>query len=142
MRVSVFGLGKVGSVTAACLACAGHDVFGADVAPDRVAALQAGAAPGREPGLSDLFADPLEQGRLRVTTDGQEAVAQSSVALICVHTPKEASGELDTSAVHAVGDLIGRALAGTQRPYTIVLRSTAAGTGLPQVLSLASPTSF
>jgi GDP-mannose 6-dehydrogenase len=134
VRVSVFGLGKVGSVTAACLARAGHDVFGVDVAPDRVAALQAGAAPGREPGLADLFADLLQQGRLRVTTDGQEAVAQSSVALICVHTPQEASGELDTSAVHAVGDLIGRALAGTQRPYTVVLRSTVLPGTTEQVL--------
>jgi GDP-mannose 6-dehydrogenase len=124
VQVSVFGLGKVGSVTAACLARAGHDVVGVDVDPEQVATLRAGTAPGREPDLGVLLAQMLDQGRLRVTMKGEEAVAQSDAALICVPTPQRASGGLDLSAVRAVGGLIGRALAVAPRPYMVVLRST------------------
>ena len=68
MKVSVFGLGYVGSVSAAEFAADGHQVIGIDVNPDKVASVNAGRSPIVEPGLEALLADGVAQGRLRATT--------------------------------------------------------------------------
>ena len=86
MRVSVFGLGYVGCVTAACLARAGHQVIGVDISADKVAMLNAGRSPIVEPGLSELLADVVGRGRLGATTSCAAAVAQSDLGLISVGT--------------------------------------------------------
>src|SRR5580765_4218062 len=87
MRVSVFGLGYVGCVTASCLARAGHRVVGVDVNQEKVDLLNAGRSPIVEPGLGELAATMVASGRLRATTDVAEAVRDAQVALICVGTP-------------------------------------------------------
>ena len=69
MKVSVFGLGYVGSVSAASLASDGHDVVGVDINGDKVATVSAGKSPIVEPGLDALLARTVEEGRLRATTD-------------------------------------------------------------------------
>jgi GDP-mannose 6-dehydrogenase len=124
MRVSVFGLGYVGCVTAACLAKAGHQVIGVDVNHDKVAMLGAGRSPIVEAGLEGLLAEAVAGARLRATTSARQAVCQSDVALICVGTPGRANGQPDVQAVAAVGREIGRALTGRSAPFTVVLRST------------------
>jgi GDP-mannose 6-dehydrogenase len=124
MRVSVFGLGYVGCVTAACLAKAGHDVMGVDVNPDKVDSVMRGASPVVEPGLGDLIAAMVSQGRLRATGSVDEAVSASDLALICVGTPARANGQPDFSAVERVGEEIGRALKAHPTDFTVVLRST------------------
>ena len=124
MRVSVFGLGYVGCVTAACLAKAGHQVIGVDVAPEKVAMVNAGAAPLVEPGLGDLLAEIIAAGRLRATTSSDEAVRETDLALICVGTPGSDSGQLDVNAVRRVAEQIGQGLRRHPKPYTVVLRST------------------
>ena len=124
MRVSVFGAGYVGSVTAACLARAGHRVTAVDVNPQKVDLINAGVSPVVEQGLGELLANVVNDGRLRATTSGAEAVASSEAALICVGTPSRSNGRLDVDAVAGVGREIGRALRGRRRPYTVVLRST------------------
>jgi GDP-mannose 6-dehydrogenase len=124
MRVSVFGLGYVGCVTAACLAKAGHQVIGVDINPDKVAMLRAGRSPIVEPGLGELLADVVGGGRLTATMSSFEAVAQSDLALICVGTPGRANGQLDVAAVVAVAREIGAALQARPTPFTVVLRST------------------
>ncbi len=124
MKVSVFGTGYVGSVTAACLAGAGHEVTAVDVNPQKVDLINSGTSPVVEPGLGALLARVVGEGRLRATTIAREAVAGSDVALICVGTPSCSNGRLDISAVAGVGVEIGRALRGRRRPYTVVLRST------------------
>jgi GDP-mannose 6-dehydrogenase len=123
MRVSVFGLGYVGCVTAACLARAGHQVVGVDVNRQKVEMVNEGRSPLVEPGLGELIAQVVARGGLRATASTAEAVRVTDLALICVGTPGRASGQLDTSAVERVGEEIGRALAGRDR-YTVVLRST------------------
>src|SRR5439155_25946169 len=87
MRVSVFGLGYVGSVTAACLADAGHDVVGVDVNPEKVAIVNAGNPPVVEPGLGELLARLVKSGRLKATTPTTGAVGDTDPALICFGTP-------------------------------------------------------
>ena len=79
MRVSVFGLGYVGSVTAACLARAGHEVVGVDINAEKVAMINAVTPPVVEPGLAELLAQVVGAGRLRATTSSDEAVADSDV---------------------------------------------------------------
>src|SRR5271155_4705916 len=94
MKVSVFGVGYVGCVTAACLAREGHHVIGVDVNPIKVRALNEGRAPFFEPGLGELVAQVRAEGRLRATTDHADAVSNSDLALICVGTPTNSNGSI------------------------------------------------
>ena len=124
MRVSVFGLGYVGSVTAACLARAGHQVIGVDVSGEKVAMINAGTSPIVEHGLGDLLAEVVGAGRLRATVSTDEAVQQTDLALICVGTPGRSNGQPDVRALEQVGAQIGAALRARAGAYTVVLRST------------------
>ncbi|MGZ8797700.1 MAG: nucleotide sugar dehydrogenase [Thermoanaerobaculia bacterium] len=124
MRISIFGLGYVGCVTAACLAKAGHEVFGVDVNPDKVAMVNSGKTPVIEPGLADLVAEMVGNGRLRATVSVDQAVRHSDLAMICVGTPSGRNGQIDTTAIESVAQDIGRALERRTQPFTIVLRST------------------
>jgi GDP-mannose 6-dehydrogenase len=124
MRVSVFGLGYVGAVTAACMAKAGHQVVGVDVNPEKVAMVNAGRSPVIEPGLGDLLAEVVHVGQLRATVSSEKAVTETDVALICVGTPGHSNGRPEVSAVAQVGQEIGQALRQRRGGYTVVLRST------------------
>ncbi|HEX6178951.1 MAG TPA: nucleotide sugar dehydrogenase, partial [Thermoanaerobaculia bacterium] len=124
MRISIFGLGYVGCVTAACLARAGHEVIGVDVNAEKVAMLNAGTSPIVEPGLGDLIREMTAARRLRATVSVDNAVRRSDVAMICVGTPGGRNGEIDTTAIAGVGEDIGRALQRRDEPFTVVLRST------------------
>lgn len=124
MKVSVFGLGYVGSVSAAMLATDGHEVIGVDLNPDKVAAINAGTSPIVEPGLAEALQDVVQKGRLRATTSTDEAVRNSEVSLICVGTPSRRNGSLDLSYVERVASEIGSALAGVDHYHVVVVRST------------------
>jgi GDP-mannose 6-dehydrogenase len=124
MRVTVFGLGYVGSVTAACLASAGHEVTGVDINKDKVAMVNNGMSPIVEQGLKELLVEMVEAGMLKATTSTEEAVRNSDIALICVGTPSRSNGQLDPDAIARVGKEIGHALRQRTEPYTIILRST------------------
>ena len=124
MRVSVFGLGYVGCVTAACLARAGHRVIGVDINPDKVAMVNSGTSPLVEPGLGDLLAAVTTSGQLCASASVEEAVSGSELALICVGTPSRDNGQLDVGAVRRVAEQIGQCLRGRPEAYTVVLRST------------------
>ena len=104
MRVSVFGLGYVGSVTATALARSGHEVTGVDVNADKVAMVNRGTPPLVEPGLEEAMREAIAQRRLCATTSTEEAIAKSDVAMVCVGTPSRSNGQLDVSAVERVGD--------------------------------------
>ena len=122
MRISIFGLGYVGCVTAACLARNGHEVIGVDVNPEKAAMINAGTSPIVEPGLGDLVASMVGTGRLRATQSVDQAVNSSDLAMICVGTPSGRSGQIDVTAIQRVAEDIGRAVNG--REYTVILRST------------------
>src|SRR5262249_6443260 len=124
MRVSVFGLGYVGSVSAAALASNGHQVVGVDVNPDKVAAINAGTSPIVEPGLAELLARQTSEGRLHATTGAAEAVRGSEVSLLCVGTPSRRNGSLDITALERVAEQIGAALATADHYHVVVVRST------------------
>ena len=124
LRVSVFGLGYVGCVSAACLARVGHEVWGVDVSDQKVEMVNRAQSPIVEPGLGDLLVDVIGNGRLRATTSCAEAVAATDLALVCVGTPSRPNGQLDTDALVRVAEEIGRALKAAPKPFTVVVRST------------------
>jgi GDP-mannose 6-dehydrogenase len=125
MKISVFGLGYVGCVSAASLARGGHEVIGCDVSAQKVSIINSGESPIVEPGLGEALAQAVQSGNLRATMDAAEAIDASDAAILCVGTPGGSNGKLDASALRAVGRQIGRALRpNEERPFTVVLRST------------------
>jgi GDP-mannose 6-dehydrogenase len=124
MRISVFGLGYVGAVSAACLAADGHTVVGVDTNPLKVDLLNQGCSPVVEAGLADLVEAGVHSGRLRATADCVEAVAATDLGLVCVGTPSKANGSLDLAHLHRVSEDIGQALRGRQTSFVVMVRST------------------
>ena len=124
MKVTVLGLGYVGTVTAACLAARGHEVIGVDPDGGKVAALRAARPPVVEPGLDELVAEAVASGRLRAETDAPAAIRGADITLVCVGTPSAVNGSTDLGYVRRVVEDIGAALAGSDRPHTVVIRST------------------
>ena len=124
MRVSVFGLGYVGCVTAACLAKAGHQVIGVDITPEKVVMVNDAVPPVVEPGLGEVLAEVVWDKRLRAIASTENAIKETELALVCVGTPSRSNGRLDITAVERVAHTIGAALASRSDPFTVVLRST------------------
>ncbi|KAB8180541.1 nucleotide sugar dehydrogenase [Microbispora catharanthi] len=124
MKISVFGLGYVGCVSAACLATQGHEVVGVDVNPVKVDLINAGTAPVVEERIGELTEQAVATGRLRATHDVHAAVEASDVSLVCVGTPSAPNGSLSTAYLERVAEEIGEALAGRERWHTVVFRST------------------
>ena len=124
MRISVFGIGYVGAVSGGCLASLGHDVLGVDIAPDKVAMLDAGRSPIVEAEIAELIADAVAAGRLRATTDTAQAVAETDVSMIAVGTPSAPDGSTSMLAIEAVIRGIGAAMANKQGAHSVVMRST------------------
>jgi GDP-mannose 6-dehydrogenase len=124
LNISVFGLGYVGCVSAACLANDGHKVIGVDVDVRKVASIDEGRAPFVEPGLEELLQLAKARGVLSATTLEAEAVAATDMAMICVGTPSEKTGQIGLAALRAVFSSVGRALRGRSRPFVVILRST------------------
>ena len=124
MKVSIFGLGYVGVVTAACLTEEGHEVVGVDLSQDKVDIINNGQCPIVEPGLEDLIRKGHNAGKLRATVNPTEAVVQTDVSLVCVGTPSRTNGSLDLHSLEAVAKQIGEALREKKSRHCVVLRST------------------
>src|SRR5258708_23336888 len=123
-NISIFGLGYVGSVTAACLAQRGHKVVGVDLNPDKINVLESGRSSIVEVGMEDLVASGRRACRLHATTDAISAVLQSEISLICVGTPGLRNGKLDLGHIERVSREIGEALRQKSSFHCVVLRST------------------
>lgn len=134
MRISVFGLGYVGCVSAACLASQGHDVIGVDVNPTKIDLITRGLPPVVEERIGELTKEVVAAGKLVATTDVAAAIAGTEISLICVGTPSAPNGSLSTVYLERVAEEIGTAIgtiiaeaetAGTTPPrHTVVFRST------------------
>lgn len=124
MRLSVFGLGYVGCVSAACFAARGNQVVGVDVDPGKVDAVSCGRAPVVEERIGELTAEVVGTGALRATSDPIEAVLASEVSLVCVGTPSALNGSLSTEYVERVSEQIGAALREKEARHTVAFRST------------------
>jgi UDPglucose 6-dehydrogenase len=121
MRVGVIGTGYVGLVAGAGFAETGNDVICADIDAEKIARLERGEIPIFEPGLEELVARNLKDGRLHFSTDVAAAVRQSEVVFIAVGTPEGEDGSADLQHVLAVADIIGRSMNGEK---VVVTKST------------------
>ena len=124
MRISVFGLGYVGAVTAACLAQEGHDVVGVDPIRTKVDLINSGQSPIIEPEAGKITSKVVKSGRLRATANQDEAILHSDLSFVCVGTPSQPNGNLDLTYIRRVCELIGKSLKIKPTRHTIVIRST------------------
>ena len=124
MKLSVFGIGYVGCVSAACFARDGHSVIGVDVNPTKVAIINEGRSPIVEPGIAEIISDAVVAGGLTASTDSTEAIRLSEMSLICVGTPGNSNGSLDLRYVTRVCEEIGTALKDKAEGHIVVIRST------------------
>lgn len=110
MNISIFGLGYVGCVGAACLAKLGHNVIGVDVNENKVNLMNQGKPTIIEEGIAELCAEAHEKGLMSATMDVREAVHATDVSFIVVGTPSSKEGHLNLSYIYAVAKQIGEAL--------------------------------
>jgi GDP-mannose 6-dehydrogenase len=122
--VAVFGLGYVGSVTAACLASIGHRVVGIDSDAHKVECLNAGNAPFFEPGLEEIIRNCAANGSLSATLKLEEVLSAADVALICVGTPSERNGNLGLDQLRRVCEGIAAVSETREKPLIVAIRST------------------
>ena len=124
MRISIFGLGYVGAVSAGCLAAEGHHVLGVDPVPDKVDLINRGRSPIVEAEIGELIARAVQSSSLRATRDPNEAIRETDLSFICVGTPSQSNGNLDLTYIRRICEEIGVALKAKTGRHTIVVRST------------------
>ncbi|MGO4381552.1 nucleotide sugar dehydrogenase [Pseudoduganella sp. RAF53_2] len=124
MKISIFGMGYVGAVSAGCLATDGHEVIGVDPNRTKVDLINQGQTPIIEKDIGEMIAATVKDGRLHATDDVRHAVMNTDMSLICVGTPSQLNGNLDLSAVRKVCEQIGAAIKDKKGFHVVVARST------------------
>ena len=124
MKISIFGLGYVGTVSAGCLARDGHEVIGVDPVRTKVELINACRTPVVEAQIGEIITIAVESGRLRATEDQDLAIRDTELSFVCVGTPSQLNGNLDVTYVRRVCELIGQAIRKKSTRHTIVIRST------------------
>jgi GDP-mannose 6-dehydrogenase len=124
LRISVFGLGYVGAVSAGCLANDGHYVVGVDPLLTKVDLINKGLSPIIEAEIGEIIAATVRDGRLRAIEDQNQAIRETELSLVCVGTPSQPNGNLDLRYIRRVCELIGQALKSKLDRHTVVIRST------------------
>jgi len=124
LKVSIFGLGYVGAVSAGCLAADGHEVIGVDPVPTKVDLINHGQSPIIEAEISDIVAETVKAGRLRATANPVQAIHDTDLSFVCVGTPSQPNGNLDLKFIRRICEQIGQALATKKSRHTVVIRST------------------
>lgn len=110
MQISIFGLGYVGCVGAACLAKLGHKVIGVDVNENKVRLINEGKPTIIEEGIAELCMEAHQKGLMSATTDTMAAIAATDISFIVVGTPSSKEGHLNLNYIYAVAKQIGEAL--------------------------------
>ncbi len=124
MKISVFGMGYVGCVSAVCFADMQHEVIGVDVNLQKLDLIKGGQSPIIEPGLDELLAQVIKSGHLQVTDSADFAIKNSDVSMICVGTPSLPNGSLDTHFLLRVMEQIGASLRAIGHYHVVTIRST------------------
>ena len=124
MKVSIFGLGYVGTVSAGCLAKEGHEIIGVDPVKTKVQLINAGKSPIIERDIDEIIAEGVKTGQLRATDDTVQAIRDTELSFVCVGTPSQINGNLDLTHVRHVCEQIGHALKGKSARHIVVIRST------------------
>jgi len=124
LKISIFGLGYVGTVSAGCLANDGHEVIGVDPVKTKVDLINKGRSPIIEAEIGKIIASTTQAGRLRATHDPTEAIQETELSFICVGTPSQVNGNLDLRYIRRICEQIGEALRDKATRHVVVVRST------------------
>jgi GDP-mannose 6-dehydrogenase len=124
LKISVFGLGYVGAVSAGLLAHEGHEVVGVDPIATKVDLINRGQSPIVETDIGEIIAATAKAGRLRATSDASQAIRETELSFVCVGTPSQANGNLDLRYIRRICEQIGEALKNKKERHTVVIRST------------------
>ena len=124
MRISIFGLGYVGTVSAGCLASDGHEVIGVDPVQTKVDLINNGHSPIIEAEINEMIVSCVHSGSLVATTDPNDAIQRTGLSLVCVGTPSQLNGNLDLKYIRRISEQIGEALKEKAGRHTVVIRST------------------
>lgn len=124
MKISVFGLGYVGAVSAGCLASEGHRVIGVDPVATKVNLINSGKSPIIEAEIDEIIAPAVKSGRLSATLDTLHAIKETDLSIVCVGTPSQANGNLDLRFIRQACEEIGTALKQKDNWHLVVIRST------------------
>lgn len=124
MKISIFGLGYVGAVSAGCLAKEGHVIVGVDSVKAKVDLINGGNTPIIEDQIGDLIGEGVKKGTLKAVQSASEAVQETDISFICVGTPSQRNGNLDLSYVRKVCEDIGEELKVKEDYHVVVVRST------------------
>lgn len=124
MKISIFGLGYVGTVSAGCLAASGHEVIGVDPVQAKVDLINSGRSPIIEERINELIGEMVAGGRIRATTDPFESIQDSDISFVCVGTPSQPNGNLDLRFIRRICEQIGSALHEKVARHAVVIRST------------------
>jgi GDP-mannose 6-dehydrogenase len=124
LKISVLGLGYVGTVSAGCLANEGHEVIGVDPVRTKVDLINQGHSPIIEAEIGEILSTAARTGRLRATDSVADAVRDTEVSFVCVGTPSQVNGNLDLRYIRRVCEEIGQALRHKTSRHVVVIRST------------------
>jgi GDP-mannose 6-dehydrogenase len=124
LKISVFGLGYVGTVSSGCLADDGHQVVGVDPVSTKVDLINGGQSPIIETDIGEIIAATAKAGRLRATSDPVQAIHETELSFVCVGTPSQANGNLDLRYIRRICEQLGEALKRKSARHTVVIRST------------------
>ena len=124
MNISIFGLGYVGCVGAACLAKLGHHVIGVNHTQGKVDLINQGKPTIIEADIEELVKEAHDNGRLEATTDYLYAVKNSDVSFVCVGTPSSKDGHLNLNYIYRVAQQIGEGIAAKDSFHIVAIRST------------------
>ena len=120
MKISIFGMGYVGCVSAACFADNGHSVVGVDINPLKVDMINKGQTPIIEKDINEIISDVVEKGSFSATSDTKKAISETDAAFICVGTPSEKNGSLNIKAIQKVSEEIGKALKELNKYFVVI----------------------
>ena len=124
MKISIFGLGYVGAVSAGCLAKDGHVIIGVDPNKTKVDLINQGKTPVIEKEIGEIISTAVAENKLRATVDVDDAIHNTDISLICVGTPSKSNGDLDLGYVSSVCEQIGKSLREKNDFHIVVTRST------------------
>ncbi|MFX1555418.1 MAG: nucleotide sugar dehydrogenase [Promethearchaeota archaeon] len=124
MKINIFGLGYVGSVSAACLAKAGHEVCGIDIDPTKIRIINSGRSPIVERGLNEAICEAVAKGNLIATTNINKEQAKANISIICVGTPSNENGSLNLKSIKSISQQIGYQLKNLKNYHAVNIRST------------------
>jgi len=124
MEISIFGLGYVGAVSAACLAKEGHTVVGVDPNTTKISLINDGKTPIIEKDVGELISSAVTNKFLHATTNVKDAISCTDISLICVGTPSQINGSLDLKYVRNVCEEIGAVIGDKDTFHVVVVRST------------------